>query len=129
MKYAILTLALAFGLLAAPPAWAASSARDMYNRAQGEEHAVRSASSPSQAAVRRVVAAYERIVLKYPASGYSDNALWQAANLSMLAYQRFGDQADRDKAHKLFAALSSQYPSSKFAKSARAADADRKSVV
>jgi N-acetylmuramoyl-L-alanine amidase len=123
MKYAILTLALAFGLLAAPPAWAASSARDMYNRAQGEEHAVRSASSPSQAAVRRVVAAYERIVLKYPASGYSDNALWQAANLSMLAYQRFGDQADRDKAHKLFAALSSQYPSSKFAKSARAADA------
>jgi len=123
MKHSILTLALAFGLLAAPPAFAANSARDMYNRAQGEEHAVRSASSPSQAAVRRVVAAYERIVLKYPASGYSDNALWQAANLSLLAYQRFGDEADRDKAHKLFAALRSQYPSSKFAKSARAADA------
>ena len=82
MKHSILTLALAFGLLAAPPAFAANSARDMYNRAQGEERAVRSASSPSQAAVRRVVAAYERIVLKYPASGYSDNALWHSAQAS-----------------------------------------------
>jgi N-acetylmuramoyl-L-alanine amidase len=120
----IVALVLACGLLVAPPTFAADSARVLYNRAQAQEQTVRAAPNASETSVRRVVAAYERIVAKYPSSGYSDNALWQAANLSMLAYQRFGVDADREKAHKLFAALSSQYPSSTLAKRAKAAAAD-----
>jgi N-acetylmuramoyl-L-alanine amidase len=120
-QHSILALALTFGLLAAPAARAADTARDMYNRALTQERAVRSQNGGSPAAIRRVVAAYERLVATHPASSYCDNALWQAADLSMLAYQRSGDEADRDKARKLFAALSSQYPSSKFAARAKAA--------
>ena len=119
----ILAFALGFGLLAASPAFPAESARDMYTRAQAQEQTVRAASSPSAATIHRAVAAYERIVARYPRSGYSDNALWQAANLSMLAYQRFGNDADREKARRLFGALSSAYPSSSLAKNARQAAA------
>jgi len=121
-QHSILALALTFGLLAAPPARAADTARDMYNRAVAQEKTIR-AGSATQAAIHRVVSEYERVVRRYPASGYSDNALWQAGNLSMLAYERFGDNADRDKAQKLFAALSSQYPASSLAARARTAAA------
>ena len=37
----------------------------------------------------RVVAAYEAVVGSYPASGYSDNALWQGAMLAASSYARF----------------------------------------
>lgn len=125
MKHtATLAIALLFGLLAAPSASAADNARDMYTRAQAQEHTVRATSGASATTIRRVVAAYERLVARYPRSGYSDNALWQAANLSMLAYQRSGDAADREKARKLFAALSAQYPASSLAKGAKAAAAE-----
>ncbi|HWK09989.1 MAG TPA: N-acetylmuramoyl-L-alanine amidase [Vicinamibacterales bacterium] len=120
-QHSILALALTFGLLAAAPARAADNARDLYERALAQERTVRDASNDAtQAAMRRVIAAYERIVAKYPKSGYSDNALWQAANLSMLSYERFGTDADRERARKLFAALISQYPSSSLARRAKA---------
>ena len=38
-------------------------------------------------AVRAVVAAYEAVVRHYPASGYSDNALWQAGRLALDAFR------------------------------------------
>ncbi len=38
---------------------------------------------------------YETVVRRYPASGYCDNALWQAANLAPLAFERFERGADR----------------------------------
>ncbi len=119
----VLAYALAFGLIAAAPVHAAETARDMYNRALAQENTLRGARSATEEAIHRVVAAYERVVRKYPASGYCDNALWQAGNLSMLAYERFGHDEDRDKAQKLFVALSSQYPSSSLAARARAAAA------
>jgi N-acetylmuramoyl-L-alanine amidase len=118
----VLALALTAGLLATTTAYAADSAADLYNRALAQERTVRDASSnASHTAFKRAVAAYERVVARFPRSGYCDNALWQAGNLSLLAYERFGDAADREKAHKLFAALSSEYPSSKLAARARAA--------
>ena len=43
--------------------------------------------------IRSVISAYEGIVRRYPGSGYSDNALWQAGNLALLAYERFGETA------------------------------------
>ena len=46
--------------------------------------------------VRAVVAAYQEIVRLYPASGYSDNALWQAGRLSIDAFLRFGQERDRN---------------------------------
>lgn len=122
-RYSILAFALAFGLAAAAPARAADSARDMYNRALAQEQTVRGTTGVSQDAIHRVVTAYERIVHRFPRSGYSDNALWQAASLSMLSYERFGDIKDRDKARKLYGELGAQYPSSSFAARARTAAA------
>jgi N-acetylmuramoyl-L-alanine amidase len=49
---------------------------------------------------------------RFPRSGYSDNALWQAAVLSADAFWQFGDTKDRADALRLFDLLRSQYPSS-----------------
>src|SRR4051812_24771476 len=58
------------------------SARDMYTRAMAQERDVRDETAhPTLVQMRRVIAAYERVVRAHPASGYADNALWQAANL------------------------------------------------
>ena len=96
--------------------------RAMYTRALEQERTVRDdANTPTLVDIRRVVAAYEAIVRKHPASGYCDNALWQGGNLAMLAYQRFGDDADRKVATRLFNQLIKGYPSSKLVKGAREA--------
>src|SRR5829696_2972202 len=92
------------------------AARDMYNRALAQERGVRDeAARPTLAQMRRAVAAYERLVRRYPSSGYADNALWQAANLAALAFERFGEEADRKMSTRLFTLLAQGYPSSKLA--------------
>ena len=133
MKHGILAalLAAACTMSAVPsPAFArgaagrrtADAARDMYSRALAQERVIRDdANSATLVQMRRVVASYESLVRRHPASGYCDNALWQAGNLAALAYERFGDEADRKAALKLFARVASGYPSSKFV--ARAVDA------
>jgi len=114
---AILLLACA---LAPPSARAAdSSPRVLYARALEQERVVRSAGQPAPPAqVRRVVAAYETIVRRFPASGYADNALWQAANLAMMTSQQFTQDVDRRTAMRLLTQLKTQYPSSSLAKRA-----------
>jgi N-acetylmuramoyl-L-alanine amidase len=107
-----------------PPAlvWAADAPRDMYNRAMAQERELRDdATNPTAVQMRRVVASYESIVRKHPASGYCDNALWQGANLASLAYERFGNEADRKTAVRLFTLLTREYPTSKLV--ARATEA------
>ena len=133
MKHGILAalLAAACTMSAVPsPAFArgaagrrtADAARDMYSRALAQERVIRDdANSATLVQMRRVVASYESLVRRHPASGYCDNALWQAGNLAALAYERFGDEADRKAALRLFARVASGYPSSKFV--ARAVDA------
>ena len=74
------------------------------------------ASRPSAAALRRVVAQYEAIAARYPRSGYSDNALWQAAGLAWLAYERHGHEADRRTAVRLLQQLRRSYPTGTLAK-------------
>ena len=56
--------------------------------------------------------AYEDIARRFPRSGYSDNALWQAAVLAADAFWQFGDTRDRTTALRLFARLKAAFPTS-----------------
>ena len=62
--------------------------------------------------VRATVTAWEDNVRRYPRSGYSDNALWQAAVLSADAFWQFGDTRDRAAALRLFDRLKAGFPTS-----------------
>src|SRR4051794_10456483 len=101
-------------LSAAPPA------RTIYSDTLAREQTVRTAlSSPDAPAdvladVHAVITTYESLVRRYPASDYSDNALWQAGRLALDAYARFGQAADRDAGVKLLRRLAAGYPTSKF---------------
>jgi N-acetylmuramoyl-L-alanine amidase len=103
-------MASATALAAAPP----ETPRELYTRALAQERLVRDdATHPTLAQMRRVVALYESLVRKHPASGYCDNALWQGGNLAALAFERFGDEADRRSATRLLTLLKTGYPASK----------------
>jgi N-acetylmuramoyl-L-alanine amidase len=87
--------------------------RDLYTRTLARERALRDGEPPPTVQqIREVVTAYERFVRRFPISGYSDNALWQAGNLSLLAYQRFGQASDRRTGLRLLNQLKVSYPSS-----------------
>ncbi|HEX9368550.1 MAG TPA: N-acetylmuramoyl-L-alanine amidase [Vicinamibacterales bacterium] len=112
MKYVILAAIVLSAC--SVPAEGADTPRDMYTRAMAQERELRdSASHATAAQMRRVVASYERIVRTHPTSGYCDNALWQGGNLASLAYERFGNEADRKTSARLFAMLTKEYPTSK----------------
>jgi N-acetylmuramoyl-L-alanine amidase len=70
------------------------------------------AKPPTLQQLRAGIAAYEEIVRRFPRSGYSDNALWQGGNLAILAYERFGQAADQQRAIRLLRSLKKEYPSS-----------------
>ena len=96
--------------------------RTMYNDAFAREQAVRPAlAAPDRAPavlddVRSVIARYESVVRHYPASAYSDNALWQAARLALDAFAAFKDRKDRDAAVRLLRRLEASFPTSRLAK-------------
>jgi N-acetylmuramoyl-L-alanine amidase len=124
---AVLLLALALGPASDIPARGGpldAGPATQYSRALGRERGLRNADQPATLQqIRSVISAYEGIVRRYPGSGYSDNALWQAGNLAILAYERFGKTADRQSAERLLTQLRDQYPSSSLV--ARVADALR----
>lgn len=62
--------------------------------------------------LRETVARYEAVFRRFPRSGYSDNALWQAAVLAADAFWQFGDTRDRAEALRLFDLLKAQFSSS-----------------
>src|SRR5262245_13873002 len=102
-------------VIAAPPVVA------MYVDAMAREKAIRVALADPDAPlkleeVRAVVRAYEAIVAQYPASGYSDNALWQAGHLALDAFWRFGQAQDKDTCVRLLQRLVTAYPTSRLAK-------------
>jgi N-acetylmuramoyl-L-alanine amidase len=108
----ILLLACAFAAAVAA-AGGGGSARTLYTRTLEREQALRTDEQQATLLqVRSVVAAYDAIVRRFPASGYSDNALWQGGNLALLAFQRFGEMTDRRTAERLLRRLKEQYPSS-----------------
>jgi N-acetylmuramoyl-L-alanine amidase len=124
MKYRILALLVTVACLAPASALArpADTARDLYNRAMLQERTVRDeANKATVVQMRRVIASYESLVRRYPASGYCDNALWQGGNLAALAYERFGNDADRKTAARLLTQLTKGYPSSSLVARAREA--------
>jgi N-acetylmuramoyl-L-alanine amidase len=114
--------------LGAQPASAApqTTAKSLYLAAQAREQTIRAALDasppeppPTRDAMRQAVAAYRQVVLRFPASGYCDNALWQAAQLSADTFARHGDERDRAAALQLLMALQSEYPSSTLVAKAR----------
>lgn len=93
-------------------AWAAS-AESMYTSALARERVLRDAErTPTLAQIRALAAAYLRIPARHPRSGYSDNALWQAAGLYAMAWERFGEEADRRRARRALERMRSEYSSS-----------------
>ena len=118
-------LALAAGVLGV--VLTAQSAEKLYTDLMAQEAALRKEldlapsreSQPSEDVsadlirrVRATVASYEDAARQFPRSGYSDNALWQAAVLSADAFWQFGDDRDRLAATRLFARLKSGFPTS-----------------
>jgi N-acetylmuramoyl-L-alanine amidase len=98
---------------AAPTDVLAASARSMYETALRREERLRRAAEPaSLEEIRAARTAYERVVTRYPASAYCDNALWQAAGLSRLAWERFGLAEDREVALTLLGRLRREYSAS-----------------
>ena len=121
--------AIAFVVLALTPVWAAGQAgpspsdEALYADARAKEKAVKIAladpaltSSALLTAIHTVVADYEGIVRRYPASGYADDALWFAGWLSADAFKKLHDERERDAARRLWAAIGREYPSSKYVK-------------
>ena len=100
----------------------AAPVRTMYTEALARERTVRTALTAAAASpavlsdVHAVVAAYEAVVAKYPASGYCDDALWLAGRLALDAFGKFGDTRDRDAGVRLLKRLATGYPTSKWAR-------------
>ncbi|HKW01281.1 MAG TPA: N-acetylmuramoyl-L-alanine amidase [Vicinamibacterales bacterium] len=108
-------------LLTACVFWPAGSraqtpAATLYEQAQAAEQTARADSPASPDALRKVAKTYENLVLRYPTSGYADNALWQAAGLFTAAFQSSADAADRQQAERLLKWLKQEYPTSPFLK-------------
>src|SRR3954468_23306714 len=114
LRHSATALLVACTLAAPVAASGDSAARTLYERAMSRERDIRSADQEQTTVedLRRVIGAYDLVVRRFPASGYSDNALWQAGNLAWLAFQRFGETRDRDAAMKYLTRLKREYPSS-----------------
>ncbi len=78
---------------------------------------------------RLVINRYWSFVRRYPSNGYTDNALWQAANLSAESFRRFEEQRDRNRALQLLHWLTEQYPHSSLSKIASVKLAELEAVA
>ena len=118
-RLTVITLLVAASLCLPAVEAAAQSAQLLYTRALAKERTLRDgARKPTLRQLRAAVASYEALVRRYPRSGYADNALWQAGNLSLLAFDEFKQPADRKTGLRLLGLLRSQYPSSSLVASA-----------
>jgi len=107
------------GSAGAPPSIPAVDV--LYNDTLAKETAVRTAlkDDPEPTvlkAVRTVIDQYEAVVRHYPASGYSDDALWRAGVLAVDAQKLFGDAREKATASRVLRLLAREYPKSKYAK-------------
>jgi N-acetylmuramoyl-L-alanine amidase len=96
--------------VAVPISRSAAGAR--YEVLLEQELRVSTSSGSTAEDFRVVVNRFWSFVRRYPTSGFADNALWQAANLSADAFQRFSQDRDRYRALQLFQWLRDQYPHS-----------------
>ncbi|MDP1571978.1 MAG: hypothetical protein Q8L86_18425, partial [Vicinamibacterales bacterium] len=119
-------------LVCLPAAAEAQTAKARYEAALAREPMVRrliETTSPQASAANRtraideatkLIAAYEQVPRRYPTSGYSDNALWQAAGVAEALYKRYARPADRTTALRLYRWLVKEYPASSLVRQARA---------
>jgi N-acetylmuramoyl-L-alanine amidase len=97
------------------PLEALASARVMYTAVLERERALRQSAAqkpPTVDEIRAVIRGYEALVRRYPRSGYSDNALWQAAGLALEAFERYAQDRDRATGLRLLEMLVREYPAS-----------------
>jgi len=122
---AALLAAVAIVLVSGLPSPAiGQTAASMYEAAQRRETAIRTDADAAARDIRSVALAYERIVRRYPRSGYCDNALWQAAGLMLVVFEQSGTTDDRDRALNYLDWLAREYPHSSLRDDARAMAAD-----
>ena len=120
--------ALVGGMLTSPATAAAQTARTRYETAQAREASLRqelvaeaAPTAKMAAEARAIIAAYESLVRRYPISGYSDNALFNAAGLADVLHERLGQPQDRAAAMRLYRRVGTEYPASSLTKSATTA--------
>ncbi|HEX7088218.1 MAG TPA: N-acetylmuramoyl-L-alanine amidase [Vicinamibacterales bacterium] len=122
-----IALLIALAFCPADAAVAQTTAKGMYQKLQARETAARRAleTGRPQRTVRhdinRIVVGYEGIVRRHPRSGYSDNALWQAAMLLADSYARYRVEEDRKASVRLLDWLIREYPASSLVPKARPA--------
>ena len=106
-------LLVALALVAATPL-VAFTAKDLYTTALTDERRLRAPAdeSPTLAQFRNAIAAYVEVVRQHPRSGYSDNALWQAAGLAIQAFDSHRQPVDRAAGERFLRTLEREYPSS-----------------
>lgn len=109
---------VATSVLVAPGRLIAQTPQASFERAQGIEQQL--GDSPTADALRKAAKAYENVVLRFPNSGYCDNALWQEAALLERAFDKSADPRDRAEAAKVLNWLAKEYPSSPMVKQAAA---------
>jgi N-acetylmuramoyl-L-alanine amidase len=112
---------------------AAQSAQAQYAEAKTRDDAVRvdiaatapTAPTPARTKViteaRAIISSYERLVRQFRASGYSDNALFNAATLAEALHTQYALTTDLDSALRLYKRLKSEYPTAPLATEAGAA--------
>jgi N-acetylmuramoyl-L-alanine amidase len=98
----------------APGVGAQSAAAVRYEALLAQETHVSKSEAATADDFRGVINGYWNLVRRYPTSGFADNALWQAANLSGDAFRRFNQARDKYRAVQLFQWLRDQYPHSPF---------------
>jgi len=92
--------------------------RTLYEQARVRESRLRQdldspAAGPALlTGIRTLVTTFDDLARLFPASGYSDNALWQGATLAADAYWQFGESRDRDAAIRLYQSLTARFPTS-----------------
>ena len=92
---------------------AAAGPKTRYQRVLAQSSALRLSRRPSPLSqIRKVVAAWENVARQHPTSGYADNALLQAAELSLSAHRIYGSREDREVASRMLVWLISEYPHS-----------------
>jgi N-acetylmuramoyl-L-alanine amidase len=110
---------------AATPTAQRSNAAQLFADAKVHEAAIRkeldvrtssAPVAPLLARARTLVSTYEDLARLFPASGYSDNALWQGGMLAADTYWEFGEAVDRTRALQLLNALTARYPTSSLVK-------------
>ena len=106
--------ALLLVTLAATTPLVASTAKDLYTTALTDERQLRAPAddSPTLEQFRDAIAAYAEVVRLHPWSGYSDNALWQAAGLAIQAFDTHRQLVDSAAGETFLRTLEREYPSS-----------------